>query len=190
MSEERALPGAGLPAFERGVANVVMRVGSRLLPRSRVVGMIDAESRRVVDMCGVFSSELGMQRVLIDRIMGIEDNSRDWSAYMTLQHMCIVNEAMVGILQALDGGAEFDREVRIQDVKPAADAGPECVQTFQTSVEGLQQCIAGIQQPVSAKTQAHPWFGEMNARQWTLLAGVHLRIHRKQIESIRSSLRL
>ena len=31
---------------------------------------------------------------------------------------------------------------------------------------------------------AHPWFGAMNAEDWHLLAGIHMSIHRKQIEAI------
>jgi hypothetical protein len=91
---------------------------------------------------------------------------------------------MTAIIESLTGGDDFDQVVRIEDVKPSPDAGPELVEQFQQSVEDFQNSMKSISSFNKVRTHAHPWFGELHAMQWMYAAGMHLGIHRKQIERV------
>jgi hypothetical protein len=77
----------------------------------------------------------GTVRVLINRIAGIEDSSRYWSVFIVLDHLRIVDEGITRIVEELTNDRPFAREVRIQDVKPSIDAGPNVVDRFIKSID-------------------------------------------------------
>jgi hypothetical protein len=41
----------------------------------------------------------------------------------------------------------------------------------------------------TAALYAHPWFGRLNASEWYAMAGVHMGLHRVQLEKIVAGLR-
>lgn len=180
---ELAKPGAGLPAIERFVANRLIRAQA-LRSRSKIAAMLEQETHAILSACELLDDDQAKKQVLIDRFIGIEDSSRNWSVFMTLQHLCIVNAGMQAIIESLTGGESFDQTVRIEDVKPDADAGPEFVDRFSKSSKQLQQTVSQIESLKTGRTHTHPWFGDINAKQWYTLAAVHTQIHRKQIEKI------
>ncbi|MEM7315916.1 MAG: DinB family protein [Planctomycetota bacterium] len=184
MNPQLDPPGAGLPERERRVASIMLWTGSRLISRKRVADMFLGESRKIETLCLPLSPEQAKCRVLIDRIMGIEDNSRNWSVYMVLEHLVIVNGGITSLIESLNGGQAFGREVRIEDVKPKPTAGEETVGALESSVKQLLQTVESIERFSTAAKHRHPWFGQMNSQQWFTLAAVHMRVHRKQIEGI------
>ena len=179
-----APPGAGIPLLERRVLGVGIQLAAQLVAKDRLTGMFRDEALRAVAIARQLSEEAGRRRVLIPRFLGIEDSSRNWSVYMTLEHLVIVNSAIAAALPRLYAGRAISTEVRVEDVKPVAEAGPEqiedlvrLVDRYTDMVEKLGNLRAGIAHP-------HPWFGSLSAAQWHALAAVHNSVHRRQIERI------
>jgi hypothetical protein len=53
---------------------------------------------------------------------------------MTLDHLRLVNNGIVAIIDALKRGDSPDLIVRIEDVKPPGQGGPEVIAAFEQSV--------------------------------------------------------
>lgn len=122
--------------------------------------------------------------VLIPRIRGIEDSSRNWSLGMTVHHLVITTNGMVEIVEALLAGKNFARAVRIEDVKPSAQYPTDVLGSLLSAVDRLCVLIRSDKNFKTNGTHRHPWFGEFNGKQWLYLAAFHLRIHRKQMQEI------
>ncbi|MFO0410193.1 MAG: DinB family protein, partial [Planctomycetota bacterium] len=73
-------------------------------------------------------------------------------------------------------------------VKPNANVGPEVVAAFEASCDALASVIAASTNLDTQARYSHPWFGPLNASGWHALTGVHMSIHRAQIERILSGL--
>ncbi len=179
-----APPGAGIPLLERQALGLGIRLAARLISKDRLTGLFRDEALRAIDIARQVPEEVGRRRVLIPRFIGIEDSSRNWSVYMTLEHLVIVNSAIVAALPRLYAGRDISTEVRVEDVKPIAEAGPEqlddlsrLVDRYTDTVDKLGNLRAGI-------SHIHPWFGSLSAAQWHALAAVHNSVHRRQIERI------
>jgi hypothetical protein len=127
---------------------------------------------------------LAAKPILIPRVWGIEDSSRNWSIYMTLAHLIMVHDTIADIIEHLAAGQSYAREVRTADVKPGYGCDAATVDRFQ---QGLTSYLARTSLPSNLCTRAthvHPWFGPLNAHQWHCLAALHETIHRRQIERI------
>jgi hypothetical protein len=75
-------------------------------------------------------------------------------------------------------------EASIAAVKPSVAAGPEVVAAYETSCDALASVVASSPTLNTAVRFPHPWFGPLDAAGWHALAGVHMGIHRAQIERI------
>ena len=124
------------------------------------------------------------QRVLIPRLRGLEDSSRHWSVWMTLDHLRITNEAFRNVLDCLAKNITPPGVASIAAVKPSPDASAGVLQEYRQSCSDVLTVIAENPNFDSSVKFSHPWFGPMNAEGWHLLAGLHTSIHRKQIEAI------
>jgi len=69
-------------------------------------------------------------------------------------------------------------------VKPSPGAAAEVIQAYGDSCSELLKVFSENQNLKTRLKFAHPWFGPMDAASWHLLAGIHMGIHRKQIEVI------
>ncbi|MGB5834955.1 MAG: DinB family protein [Thiohalocapsa sp.] len=179
-----APPGAGIPRLERNLLGVGIRLAAQLVAKDRLTAVFRDEALRALDTARRLSEDAGRRRVLIPRFLGIEDSSRNWSVFMTLEHLVIVNTAIAAALPRLYAGHGTSTDVRVEDVKPVPEAGPEqiddlalLVDRYTDMVEKLGNLRAGIAHP-------HPWFGLLSAAQWHALAAVHNSVHRRQIERI------
>ena len=128
------------------------------------------------------------QRVLIRRIRGLEDSSRHWSVYMTLDHLRIVNDAVTGAITALVAGHVPPRQASTADVKPHPNVDRSLVAAFEASCRPLEQCVAAAPDLATRVKYAHPWFGPLDAADWHFMAGFHLKLHLKQIDRILAGL--
>jgi len=183
-----ALPGAGIGRLERTLLGTGIRAAARFYGKDRLTQLFRDEAERAMALARSLSEEQGRKRVRIERFIGIEDNSRDWSVYMTLEHLVIVNTAVAAILPQLYSGQIVGTQVRVEEVKPVPEAGPEqiddlaaLVERYTDIVEKLGNLRAGVKLP-------HPWFGMLSAAQWHALATIHNSTHRRQIERIKSGL--
>lgn len=181
---ELAPPGAGLPWPElflaRGLFSFRRRVGTR-----QSFDLLFAKElekiRRLVRDC---DEELGSRRVLIARLPGLEDSSRYWSVWMTLDHLRIVHLAIAALIGELVKEVTPPGDASTAAVKPNVDVGREVISAFEASCEALSAAVSASPNLNTNARFTHPWFGPLNAAGWHALMGIHLGIHRKQIERI------
>ncbi|MCF7784484.1 MAG: DinB family protein [Prosthecobacter sp.] len=184
-----APPGAGLPAIELWVARLLFALTRRRGNRETFVAKFEQERaaiRALVDSCP--ETQRG-ERVLIARLRGLEDSSRNWSVWMTLDHLRITNTALARVISALAAGKVPPGKASTAAVKPSAAVTATVEAEFERSCDDV---LASITAATELKTQvryAHPWFGPLDALGWAAMAGMHMGIHRVQIESIMAGLR-
>lgn len=179
-----APPGAGLPATELLLSRLGFRILRSTLTRNRIQDWLCAETRRVLAIAGELSSEQVKRQVLIPRLAGLEDSSRNWSAAMVVQHLVIVGTGIGDLLRALGEDKAFEREVRIADVKPTPDAAREQMGYLENALIAYLDQVAAIENLHTVHRHAHPWFGPLDAHGWHTLAALHTMIHRRQLNAI------
>lgn len=182
-------PGAGLPAFELAWLRIMFRVACGLISKRVGLRWFMFEAERITALAGNVLAEQGATPILINRVVGIEDSSRYWSAYMVLDHVRIVDEGITQIVQTLSSDRTFPQEIRIQDVKPSRESGPETIDRFCHAVAIYESTINQLGKLGFTMSHAHPWFGPMTAHDWHCLAAIHHWVHRRQLERIIRMLR-
>jgi hypothetical protein len=183
-----APPGAGLPKPELLVARLLF--GLRRLTGSREsfnarFARERAALRALYVPCGAAA---GARRVLIPRLRGLEDSSRHWSVWMTLDHLRIVNHAVAGTITLLGRSLVPPGTASTAAVKPAPDVTAAVAEEYEASCDALLAAVAAVPELRTAVRHAHPWFGPLDAHGWHALAALHLGIHRAQLERIRAGL--
>lgn len=178
-----APPGAGLPFFEHLVARIMFAYRLRTGSREAFEAAFASQRRRIAALVDPLDATRGAQRVLIERPRGLEDSSRDWSVWMTLEHLRVVNQRVAGVLLLLPQGKTPAGVANTADVKPAeADASVRAA--YETSCDEVLAAARSVADLHTSTRFAHPWFGPLDAFAWFALAGGHMRIHREQIERI------
>ena len=183
-----APPGAGLPKIELFVGKLLFAL--RRLTGNR--GSFDARFREERELIHTLVSscdeESAVCRVLIKRPPGLEDSSRYWSVWMTLDHLRIVNHEFVRVIGALTKGRLPEGEASTAAVKPTTEVSAAVVAAYEASCDALLATVAASSELDTAGRFAHPWFGPMTASGWHALAGGHMGIHRVQIQRILAGL--
>lgn len=182
-----APPGAGLPPVELFVARMIFHSQRRFTKQAAVSAKLDAEQRLITALAENLPAAQAGHRVLIPRLRGLEDSSRDWSVWMTLEHLRIVNEAVARTMGELLAGRIPSGRADTAAVKPTPNVDETVLPAFAASCEALRRAnkAPSLQ---TVQRFAHPWFGPLNAAGWSFLASFHLGLHRRQIESIRQRL--
>lgn len=183
-----APPGAGLPGVELFVARLLFALRRWTGNRRSFDARFERERELIRALVGGCDAEAGSYRVLIRRLPGLEDSSRYWSVWMTLDHLRIVHHEFARAIGALAREVVPDGTVSTADVKPSAEAGPGVVAAFEASCDALASVVAASSDLNTRARYPHPWFGPLNAAGWHALAGVHMSIHRLQIERILAGL--
>jgi hypothetical protein len=181
-------PGAGIPWAERALIGAGIRGAGRFLSKDRMTRMFRSEAERAIASARRLTEAQGRERVLVERFIGIEDSSRDWSVYMALEHLVIVNSAIAALLPQLYSGRVTGTEVRIEEVKPVPEAGPEQIDDLAALVDRYVDIVDKLGNLRAGTTLEHPWFGPLSAAQWHALATIHNSTHRRQIERISQTL--
>ena len=180
---ELEAPGAGLPGVERRVISVFIFLLPKILSVSFVTRLFELERDLII--CEVCANDDPTRQVLIPRLRGMEDSSRNWSAYMTLDQLNQVNSFFGPLIARLSRERTTEHEVKIEDVKPSPTSGPETFDAFQETCENFLKHISQKTITASKATHLHPWFGNLKARQLYFLAAIHMRVHRRQLEQIK-----
>jgi hypothetical protein len=177
-------PGAGLPWWENLIARLLFRSKCRLREPADFAAEFTRERQTIAALLSPLAENTLRQQVLIRRLPGLEDSSRDWSIAMTLDHLRIVHGSMAGVLRALAAGQRPPGIASTAAVKPSPDADAATIPRYEQSCDALLACVAEISSFRTRTTFPHPWFGEMDAHAWWALAAGHMGIHRRQIEAI------
>lgn len=179
-----AAPGAGLPWIELQVARLIFRWQFwRSTPES-TAALIGAERAEILRLAKSCNETCGARRVLIKRIPGMEDSSRHWSVFMTIDHLRIVNAFLAETITLLGRGEVPDRVASTAAVKPDPDVDATVLRSFDDSCTDIARVAGKIKDLRTATRYAHPWFGPLDAAGWHFMAGFHMRLHRGQIEAI------
>jgi hypothetical protein len=181
---ELAPPGAGLPWLELQIAKRMIRWQLGRSSRASAEALISLQKSQILQMARSLDPEFGRQRVLIKRLPGMEDSSRYWSLFMTLDHLQIVNGLIAEVIVLLVRGEAPEHVVSTAEVKPSPEAGMEVLGLFETSCQNLNLAAETSDDLQTKRTYEHPWFGPMTAAGWYFMAGFHMRLHQKQIQAI------
>lgn len=184
VSPHLAPPGAGLPPPELWVARVLFNLRRRLASRAATEAQIAAERARIEALVGRCDLRHVRRPVLIKRPRGLEDSSRQWSVYMTLEHLRIVNTGVAFTIRELLAGRVPPGVVSTAALKPSPDIDERVVSAFHASCDQLLRAGQDAPTLVTKVRHPHPWFGPLDAAGWKFLGGFHLGLHRGQIELI------
>ena len=119
----------------------------------------------------------------------MEDSSRYWSVFMTLEHVRIVNLAVANTIKTLGKGEIPERAASTAAVKPDPSADASALKGFQTSCKLVERAAAQIPDLKTSVKYEHPWFGPLDAAGWYFIAGFHMQLHREQIKKIIEGMR-
>jgi hypothetical protein len=165
----------------------VVRTKFTLTTRDRATAQISGELNKYLALAEQVGDQGGVCPVRVPRMAGVDEDMRDWSFFMLLEHHAIVNRTFAEIIQALAGGelppllGKFDPK---KDVMPSPDPGPEQVRVFASSVEDYLALVPTLGKLRGSLAVQHPLFGEFDAHKWHCMFGFHLNIHQKQVEII------
>lgn len=178
-----APPGAGVPRIERMVGWLRLAIATRqgAAAASKLLRREQAAIHRVVQQ--IPQAEAGV-RVLVPRLRGLEDSSRWWSVWMTLDHLRIVNDSIAGVITLLGSERAPAGQVSTAAVKPSPDAGPEVLAAFDASCDAIERVVAELPRARSTERFAHPWFGPLDTAGWHAMAAMHMSIHLAQLHAI------
>lgn len=179
-----APPGAGLPEAERLVAGLIFRWHCFTTSRTQAAAQIVTERDGLLALVKNCPPEKRTLRVLIPRLRGMEDSSRNWSVLMTLEHVRIVNAGFEQVITLLAQGRVPPHAASTAAVKPSPEAGPKVVEAFVQGCDSLARTVAALSDLHTSARYRHPWFGSLDAAGWHALAGSHMQLHRRQVESI------
>jgi len=146
------------------------------------------ERAKLLQLARSCSPELGTKPVLIKRLQGMEDSSRYWSVFMTLHHLQIVNSSVAEAIQSLVDGVPVEQEANVADVKPDPASDVTMIDVFDQGCSDYETTLANCGSLRTKLKLQHPWFGTFDAGNWHTLIGVHMTVHRKQVELILAGL--
>jgi hypothetical protein len=183
-----AAPGAGLPAIERFVANLMIRRKAAHTTREQAAAAFATERTAILNLLRGREEAALSQPVLIKRLPGLEDSSRYWSLLMVVDHLRIVNRDITEVITTLARGQVPEREVSTADVKPSPQVTPAVIAAFDQGCDDFQSAVAAVPDLRTAQKFPHPWFGPMDAATWHFMTGFHMELHRRQMKLILAGL--
>jgi hypothetical protein len=185
MSEPQlAPPGAGLPKIELVIARLMFATQRMAGNRESFNARFQQERANIRRMVQGLDAGSASRRVLIQRPPGLEDSSRYWSVWMTLDHLRIMHGGISRIISTLTKEVKLPGAASTAAVKPSPQVTGAVVAEYEKSCADLLAAVAAAGNLKTAVRYAHPWFGPLNAAGWHAMAPTHLAIHRVQIERI------
>lgn len=179
-----AAPGAGLPSHELFFGRLFFSLSRQITSQAKTTAAFQRERHIIRGLIASCDSASAAQRILIKRPRGLEDSSRYWSVWMTLEHLRIVHESLIRVIHALSREIIPAGKASTADVKPGTDVTESVVGEYERSCDALLETVTQAPTLKSHARFAHPWFGPLNAAGWHAMSATHLRIHRVQIERI------
>lgn len=179
-----APPGAGLPAIELFIGRILFGLRRWTATRDSVNARFQREREAICALVSGCDAESAARRVLIARARGLEDSSRHWSVWMTLDHLRIVNREMARIIHDLTQGRRPEGTASTATVKPSPDVTSAVVREYEAACDALLAAVAASPDLKTSIRFPHPWFGPLDAAGWHALAAGHMGIHRAQIVRI------
>lgn len=187
---QNSVPGAEkLPWYEEFVARyVAFPAYCRTTSFERATRDFAAEIYRIEELCGRFTADDFVKRVTVSPIIGLEDDERDWSAAMVVEHSVLVGEAIGRTLIFLSRGEQPPEAFARAALRPRGAKGVEVVPLLRQFGRDYPRIVEAELGPRRDCTHRHPLFGELDLPRWHYLSVSHLRVHRRQLHEIRRRL--
>ena len=178
--------GRGISETKRLLAKHLMfPLLNRFVSWDKAWDRYDKEGEKIVMLASGLDREQLFERVLVPKLFGLEDNSRYYSVAMVIKHLLIVGNALQNRIPVLSRGEKLDGNVKIEDVKPYTEIEDDIVEQFGAFLSSYREILdRNVEDIYIDNTSAHPWFGEFNPKEWSILGMVHQTVHRRQIEAI------
>ncbi|MBL9113493.1 MAG: DinB family protein [Verrucomicrobiaceae bacterium] len=177
-------PGAGLPLIELWIGRSIFQLKRRLGSRHSFCAQFEAERKQIRQSLAACPEDKKGEQVLIPRLRGLEDSSRFWSVWMTLEHLRITNTVFASVIKGLTKEQVPTKQASTADVKPTESVGAEVEAAFEASCDHYLAMIDSIPHLKTSARYAHPWFGPLDGEGWHALAAMHMGIHRRQLALI------
>lgn len=184
VEPQLAPPGAGLPLPELYLGRLFFALKRWTGNRDSFNAQFQRERARIAGLVRACDAASASRRVLIRRPPGLEDSSRYWSVWMTLDHLRIVHRSVISVIGALAKGVTPPGQASTAAVKPDPEITARVVSEYEQSCEDLLATVASVTELKTSARFRHPWFGPLDAAGWHALAAGHLAIHRVQIQRI------
>ncbi len=184
LEPKLAPPGAGLPKLELRIARLLFAFQRKLGNRDSFNARFQRERETIRSLVNSCDDDSGARRVLIRRPAGLEDSSRYWSVWMTLDHLRIVHQGMIRTIGALNKVVQPPGAANTANVKPSQQVTAAIIPEYEQSCDQLLETVATAGNLKTKLRYTHPWFGPLNAADWHALAASHIGIHRTQIQRI------
>lgn len=179
-------PGAGLPFPEAAFTRwILFPVFCTFNNWEDAQSKFQAEGRKIIQLVEALDEETLLKRVLIRRVLGIEDSSRFWSPAMVLEHLILVGKLMQTVIVCLNEGKTPLVKADTAAVKPNVVTDRDVIASYRIFIDQYRQALN-----VSPKNQnsnirfKHPWFGALNVHEWACVSALHQAVHRKQLLEI------
>ena len=133
------------------------------------------------------TEEQGRRPFRVPAMRGVDEDMRDWSYYMILEHNVIVNRFMKLTVESLARNKIPQALSRVdtkKDVMPSGNPGPEQLQAFSESVESYLSMVDQLGTLRGTPRFRHPIFGMLNAHGWHCMLGLHLEVHLPQASCV------
>jgi uncharacterized damage-inducible protein DinB len=177
-----------LPGPELWSARVLFGLRRRFGTREAFTARFEQERAAIRELLATCDPARRGEQVLIPRLRGLEDSSRFWSVWMTLEHLRITNSIFAMIITSLAQAKVPQKQASTADVKPRSDVTAEVEAAFEASCDQLLAAVAAVPELKTAARYPHPWFGPLDAAGWHALTATHMGIHRQQIAKITAAL--
>ena len=184
VSIQLARPGAGIPPLELSAGRIIFAALRAFKTPEWATAHFRRETGIMLRAVRELRPEAADTPVLIPRVAGIEDSSRNWSVLMTLDHLVIVDGMIAEIIEHLAGERLYMRSVAIAELKPTSQQTMETIGKFTKVTQRYVDRVSRSGNLRSSARHRHPWFGALDAYGWHLLAAMHHTIHRRQIQRI------
>jgi hypothetical protein len=190
-----APPGAGIPREQIFVAkNILLPLYRLTHPWNSIPALLRTQCEQLLTDFAVehlASPERAVRRVLIPPTPGLEDNSRDYSLAMVLDHLRRVNVRMIEVVTSLASSQPLpEGPSQIADFKPDPAITAAIAEPYRAVTHSLADTIAAL--PTTARRARgavpHPWFGPLTLAQWPQFIAMHQAIHIRQFARIRARL--
>ena len=173
--------------MKRQLIKLAVRARFLLTPSNRASAQIRKLLDQYLSLARLIGPEDGRRQVRVPPMMGVDEDMRDWSFFMLVEHNVIVNHSITGMVQRLARGEKpadtgaFDPK---RDVMPSPSPGKEQVPALRASVNKHIDIVSHLSDLRKTPASRHPIFGNLNAHGWHCMFGLHLDIHLQQAEAV------
>ena len=166
---------------------LLIRTRFKLSSSKKVCAQIRKTADAYLALAKTVDPERGAEPHEVPAMFGVDEDMRNWSFFMTLQHNVIVNRSITSLIESLSRGEVPEGIDPKRDVMPASGAGAEQADAFRDSIDGHLETIARLGKLRGTAKKRHPIFGMLDAHGWHCMFGLHLTLHVKQAQLLAES---